>query len=248
VRFEEIDAASLPPIEVAVLDSGIDATHPDLEGRVTAAFEIEEPAEVVEVPPGDNRDTFGHGTAVASIIARIAPHARMASYRVLGPRNAGAGRALIAALRHAVDRGARVINMSLAARKEFGAALWPICDKAYRRGQVVVASKRNMPLVGDLGFPAELSSVISVDRKRFPTPYELRYLTGGAIEFAAHGDDVVVAAPGGGYTEKTGTSFATPAVSGLCALLLAAHPELRPFEVKTVLKAAADDAIAGRSE
>ena len=57
------------------------------------------------------------------------------------------------------------------------------------------------------------------------------------IEFAARGEEVVVAAPGGGETTMTGTSFATPAVSGLCALLVGAYPDLRPFDVKSLLRA-----------
>jgi len=244
---EKLDALaqrSLPPVRVAVLDSGIDATHPDLAARVHGAFAaqvVEGRASVEEQPRHTNHDVFGHGTAVASIIARVAPNAQITDYRVLGTNNSGAGEALVASLRHAIEAGHQVINMSLAARSEFSARLSPLCDRAYRAGQVVVAAMRNMPLT-DLGSPAELTSVISVDRTRFDTSLAVRYVPGNSIEFAGHGDDVVVAAPGGGYTTKTGTSFATPAVSGIVALLLGAYPELRPFEIKSLLRALSRDA------
>jgi len=109
-----------------------------------------------------------------------------------------------------------------------------LCEIAYRQGQVVVASKRNMPLV-DNGFPAELSSCIGVDSTRMEAALNLQYRAGDPIEFIAHGEEVLVAAPNGGYTTKTGTSFAAPAVSALCALMLGTWPALRPFEIKTLL-------------
>ncbi len=88
-----------------------------------------------------------------------------------------------------------------------------------------------------MGFPAEFSNCISVDNKAFVSPYEFVYRPDTVIEYAANGEEVVVAAAGGGYTTMTGTSFAAPTVSGLCALILGAYPALRPFELKTILKA-----------
>jgi subtilisin len=241
-RLEDLAARPLQPVEVAVLDSGVDTTHPDLLARVVEAFTIElasgEP-EVRKRDLGQNGDPLGHGTAVASIIAKLAPNARIVDYRVLGASNLGAGAAVLEALREVLTRGSRVINMSLAVTAEFESRLRPLCETAYRQGQVAVAAKRNMPLV-DFGFPAEFSSCVSVDIDHFASSYKLRYQSDSPIEFAGNGEDVIVAATGGGYTTKTGTSFATPAVTGLCALLLGAFPDLRPFEIKAALKAFAD--------
>lgn len=235
-----LSSRELIPIEVAVIDSGVDATHPDLVGRVSDAFQTrleDGRGEVVAVPQDTNNDTYGHGTAVAGIITAIAPNARIVDVRVLGDRNLGAGLALVAGLQSVLLRDTPLINMSLAASSEFSPALNRLCERAYRRQRVVVASKRNMPLQDD-GFPAEFSSCISVDNNTFPNPpFDLRFRARNAIEFAAHGVDVRVPAPGGGHTTKTGTSFATPTVTGICALLLGAFPSLVPFEVKTVLKA-----------
>jgi subtilisin len=90
--------------------------------------------------------------------------------------------------------------------------------------------------VCDDGFPAELSSSIGVDLGNFLSQFHLKFRPDHAIEFIAHGEDVTVAAAGGGYTTMTGTSFATPAISGICALLVGAFPDLRPFEVKSILR------------
>lgn len=241
-RLDELAGRATHPVEVAILDSGIDATHADLSGRVVAAYSIDaegdEPQITEHVTPA-NRDAFGHGTAVASIIARLAPNARLVDVRVLEPGNQGTGAALVAGLRLVIERRCRLVNMSLAATARFAPGLGELCEKAYRQNQIVIASKRNMPYT-DLGFPAEFSSCVSVDRDNFPTPYHIRFLEENPIEYAAHGDEVVCAVPGGGYTTMTGTSFATPTVTGLCALLLGVFPDLRSFELKTILKALSD--------
>jgi subtilisin family serine protease len=238
--LRSLPSRRLAPVTVAVVDSGVDATHPDLRGRVTEAYRVvtragSKPAVVRGARPR-NADLFGHGTAVAGIIARIAPNARILDIRVLNDRNAGSGVALLAGFRHAVERGARVINMSLAAGAAFAPTLAAICDTAYRRNLLVVAARRNMPLV-DEGFPAEIPTCIGVDIGRFRSPFHILFRENQRIEFAAHGEEVVVPAAGGGHTTMTGTSFATPAVSGLCALLVGAHPGLRPFDVKSILRA-----------
>ncbi len=236
---EALALRSLAPVTIAVLDSGVDATHPDLVGRVVDAVRVElvegKPA-IVHASIHANNDSFGHGTAVASIACKVSPNARIIDVKVLGDGRLGTGAALIAGLRYAVQQRVSVVNMSLAATAEFAARLHALCEQAYRQGQVVVAATRNMPLA-DHGFPAELSSVVSVDQGKLESLYRLYYRRSHPIEYVAHGDEVVVAAAGGGYTTKTGTSFATPAVSGLCALWLGAFPELRPFEVKALLKA-----------
>lgn len=239
--LEDLAGRDLEPLDVAILDSGIDATHPDLAGRISAAYQVEvvdDQARVVASSLQDNNDVFGHGTAVASIVAGIAPNARLVDIRVLGPDNSGSGLALIAGLQWANELRCRVINMSLAASAKYSAQLHALCESAYRRGQIVVAAKRNMPLV-DNGFPAEFTSVISVDRLDLGRLTEVHYLADSIIEFAAPGTNLTVAAPGGGHTVKTGTSFATPAVSGVCALLLGGYPDLRMFELKSLLKAMA---------
>lgn len=248
--FRSFGASRLEPVEVAVVDSGVDGSHPDLLGRIIEAFSVdvvEGAAVVTPVSPRENNDRYGHGTAVASIIARLAPNARIVDIRVLGAGNVGSGEALIGGFRHAVERRSRVVNMSLASKATFAPRLNDLCEQAYRRNQVIVASKRNHPLV-DLGYPAELAVSVSVDRSQYESPFEIAFRPDEVIEFVAHGTEVVVAAAGGGYTKMTGTSFATPTISGLCALLLGRFPGLRPFEVKSALKAQAERAHSASAD
>lgn len=239
--IEEFAKSDLAPVTVAVLDSGIDGSHPDLAGRVVRGiiFEADANGEVQsrETDPTANNDLYGHGTGVASIIGRIAPNTRFFDVRVLGGNNRGSGDALMAGFAHAVDGEARLLNMSLAASEKFVPRMNVICEKAYRKGTTIVAARRNMPLQ-DEGFPAALIPCVGVDNAGAGPEARWRYRN-EVIEYAAHGVDVPVAAFGGGYTTFTGTSFATPIMCGYVALLLGAFPELRPFEVKAVLKAVA---------
>lgn len=241
---EKLRARRLEPVTVAVVDSGVDATHPDLAGRVDEAWRIVTGKDGAKADRGRrsrNNDVFGHGTGVAGIIAQIAPNARIVDVRVLDEHNAATGEALLKGFRLAIERDARLINLSLACRAAYAAPLQAMCEQAYERNQIVIAAKRNMPLQDD-GFPARLSSCIGVDAAALASPYVLRFLRWPPVEFAARGDRVVTPAAGGGYTSMTGTSFATPTVTGLCALLVGAYPDLRLFEIKTVLKDLAEPA------
>ena len=229
----------LAEVKVGILDSGIDGSHPDLQGKVISAViaqqDEDDKATVVPSDPNANNDLYGHGTAVASIIARIAPHARFIDVRVLGGNNLGRSDLLIAGLRYAVTSGANLLNMSLAVNAENLPQIAPLCDQAYRRGIPIIAARRNRPLL-DEGYPASLIPCIGVGNAGQGPEAQWRYKT-SVIEFEAFGVDVPAAAPGGGYTTVTGTSFATPIVAGIVALMLGAHPELRPFEIKALLKA-----------
>ena len=228
----------LQPVDVAILDSGIDATHPDLAGRVAEAFHFQPDGDGVartEVAAGANNDTYGHGTAVASIVARLAPNARLHDLRVLEPGNKGVAACVIAGLRYALERRWRVINLSLAVAEKFSPQLIPLCEKAYFQNQILIASKRNFPFP-DVGYPAAYAATIGIEIGRFDSPFKLVFNPEDTIEFTALGEDITVANVGGGYTTKSGTSFATPVVTSLCALLVGSYPDLRPFEMKTLLK------------
>src|SRR5262245_62118294 len=248
-----VDLARLPtrdlvPVDVAVLDTGIDATHPDLAGRVIESFEIVADEDgrhrAAVTPHAANNDADGHGTGVASVIAAVAPNARIVDVRILGADDVETGAALLTAFQLAVLRRFRLVNLSLACHARYLVPLSELCERAYAQGQVVVAARRNTPLL-EYGIPAQFSSCIGVDSDRFPSPYEFRFRSGSPIECIARGSDVSVAAPGGKYTVQSGTSFAAPAVTGLCALLLGRHPGLAPYEVKSVLKHLGGPARAG---
>jgi hypothetical protein len=188
--------------------------------------------------PGTH-DESGHGTAVASIIARIAPNAQIVDLRIAENEQEGRGEALLAGLRAAWERRSRVVNVSLACERRFLSALSELCEAAHFRNQVVVGAERNTPTL-EKGLPAELATCIGVTCDRSADSQALRFRRNHRIEFSAAGRDVAVAAPGGSYSVRTGTSLAAGAVAGMCALLVGAHPELTPFEVKAILRAMAE--------
>jgi subtilisin family serine protease len=236
--WEEIRSMTLQPVTVAVLDSGVDGSHPDLAGRIAGSFVVDfddGKAVVRELSPTANNDAFGHGTPVAGIIAAIAPNARIYDVRVLTAKPAGAIEVLLTGFQFCLGQPWRLLNMSLAAVSSIRRELIELCERAYFQEQIVVAARRNVPIEDD-GLPASLSSCIGVDRGSYASPFEYMFRPRTPVEFEARGDQVVAPARGGGYTTLTGTSFATPTICGLCALLLGAYPDLTLFELKTLLR------------
>jgi subtilisin len=234
-------------VEVAVIDSGVDASHPDLEGKVTRCCTIgrngEGALECTEAPGTESTDSYGHGTAVAGIITELAPDAGIVSVKVLNEYNSCTGDVLIEGIKWALDRDIKLINMSLAtSKKQFAPRIFKLCEQAYVQEAIIVASKRNF---GDLGFPAMFSSVISVDRADFEDKYGLSFMPRSLIEYEARGTRIRAAAPDKGYAERTGTSFATPHVTGMVALLLSVIPGLLAVEAKAILKSMACARSAG---
>ncbi len=226
---------------VAVVDSGIERGHP-LVGVVDEAVVVtgakgEEPS----IEEDEEGDVCGHGTACAGIIRSLAPDAELISVRVLGAGWTGSGRLLIAGLRWAIERGVDVINMSLSTTKlDLAAALHELTDAAYFNRTIVVASAHNMPVES---FPWRFSSVLSVGSHELEQGDTFFYNPNPPVEFFARGLEVEVAWLGGSTVRSTGNSFATPHMSGLCALIRAKHPELTPFQVKSVLYLTANNVL-----
>lgn len=220
-------------VRVCVLDSGIELGHP-LVGEVQGswAVSIGEDGEVA-VEEDDEGDPCGHGTACAGIIRSLAPDCELYSVRVLGAGYTGSGPVLLGGLRWAVEQGFQVVNMSLSTtKKEFATILHELADAAYFRRSMLVASAHNMPVQS---FPWRFSSVVSVGSHELEDPYALFANPVPPVEFFARGVEVDVAWLGGSTVRCTGNSFATPHVSGLSALVLGKHPELTPFQLKSVL-------------
>lgn len=237
----ELSSLPLGKIRVAVLDTGIDSSHPALRTRVSQAVAYRKTpgGRIVPspLPRRANNDPAGHGTGVAGIIAAIAPNAVLHDIRVLDADSSGFGEVVLGGLADAIASDADVINVSIAIAKDrWWADTSRLLEEARDRGKIVVAAKRNFPRPGDLGIPAELPAAISVDAASFPSPFLLRHFPRAPIPFAALGHAVLTANAGGGWIRLTGTSFAAPVVSALCALFLGANPALELFELKTLLK------------
>jgi subtilisin family serine protease len=230
-------------VRVCILDSGVEAEHPlvgGVEGAVAVEVRESDEVNVVDDVAGD---LCGHGTACAGIVRSLAPEASIFSVRVLGAGFTGSGTALLGGLRWAVEEGFHVINMSLSTTKsQFAGMLHEVADAAYFRRTVLVASAHNMPVES---YPWRFSSVISVGSHEEPEPDTFFYNPTPPVEFFARGVDVEVAWLGGGTIRCTGNSFATPHMTGLCALVLSKHPELTPFQLKSVLFLTATNVAGG---
>jgi subtilisin family serine protease len=220
-------------VRVGILDSGIEAGHPlvgEVEGAVAVSIAPDGELMVEEDTEGD---LCGHGTACAGIVRSLAPESRLFSIRVLGAGYTGSGRVLLAGLRWAVEQGFEVVNMSLSTTKqELAGLLHELADSAYFRRTVLVASAHNMPVES---YPWRFSSVVSVGSHESSDPFDFFYNPAPPVEFFARGLEIDVAWLGGGTIRASGNSFATPHIAGICALILGKHPELTPFQLKSVL-------------
>lgn len=228
-------------VRVAVIDTGVDTSHPDLRGRiVTRATFVD----------GGER-TFAadrHGTAVAGVIAAdadngigifgVAPEAQIVVAKACWHRSRDAIEAacsswtLAKAVDFAITDEARILNLSLGGPPD--ALLGRLIAKALDRGAIVVAAVMDQGPSAP-GFPASLESVIAVVESdsrgavRVPTGH----VRSGLV--AAPGVDVLTTAPGGTYDFLSGSSLAAAHVSGIAALLLERNPRLTAAEVAALL-------------
>jgi len=221
-------------VKVAVLDSGIDATHPDVgpvQGYV-AIRESESGKLVYNTEPHD--DCVGHATACASVIRSLAPACELYSVKVLGATDTGTAPVFEAGLRWAIDNGMKVCNLSLGTcNREFFGVLHELADRAYFGNIILVTAANNMPMPS---FPSIYSSVISVASHGIQDPYTFYYNPKPPVEFGALGIDVRLAWINHTRITATGNSFAAPHITGLVAKILAKRPELTVFQLKTILR------------
>ncbi|HEY7293984.1 MAG TPA: S8 family serine peptidase [Dehalococcoidia bacterium] len=223
-------------VRVAVIDSGIENTHPAIGGAVTTFCQPDrDEAGNITYSFEPHDDAFGHGTACAGIIRGLAPDVELVSVRVLGPRLSGAGVVFAAGLRWAIEHDVQICNLSLGTTvNDFRAALHELADMAAFRNVLLVAAANNMPVPS---FPSMYASVISVAATDDMNPENLLYNPEPPVDFGAPGINVDVAWLGGGRMTVMGNSFAAPHIAGLAARILGKHPGLTPWQVKTVLRA-----------
>jgi subtilisin len=222
---------------VAVVDSGIEHDHPwmddSVKGGVSMEFDpsLEEQIRVDEDNPP--QDLSGHGTACAGIIHGIAPEAEIYSVRVLGRNSRGRAIQFAAGLEWAIENEMKVINLSLStSREEYFGLFHELADLAYFKGVVLVSAVNNIPASS---YPSEYASVVSVAAHEGCDPFTYFYNPSPPVEFGAPGIDLDVAWKDKAILNTTGNSFAAPHIAGIVALIRSKHPELNPFQIKTVL-------------
>lgn len=231
-------------VTVAVVDTGVDANTPQLAGAVLPGQD----SSTAGGTPGT--DCLGHGTFVAGIVAAhpapdtgfagVAPDARILPVRDTTTENRGSAADMARGIRAAADAGAGVINVSASTNVD-DPALRSAVDYAHHRDCLVVAAAANNAERGNpVPYPAAYPGVLAVgavDASGAVAPFSQ---TGGFLGLVAPGVDVISIGPGGpGQWQQSGTSFATPFVSGAAALVRSYRPELDADQVRQRLEATA---------
>jgi len=223
---------------VAVIDSGVDANHPELAGAVAESYDT------LTAPMTPHK----HGTAIAGLIVAhgklmgAAPGAHILAIRAFDGSGASAEGTtfnILKGLDWAAAHGARVINMSFAGPPD--PALHRSLEAAHKKGIILVAAAGNSGPKSSPLYPAADPNVIAVtatdaDDKLFPQANRGRH-----IAVAAPGVQILVAIPDGGYEVSSGTSYSAAEVSGIVALMLERKGGLTPDKARDILLATAKD-------
>jgi len=227
-------------VKVAIVDSGVDAEHPAVAGVARAVDVVADRAGGITIVEGPHEDRYGHGTACAGLIRRVAPGAELISVRVLGADLRGNADCLAAAIDWCIEAGVDVVNLSLSSSNErYRGTFWELVDRAAFAHVCLVSAMSNERKVT---IPSELAGVFSV---ACGSGHDLEAVwcnPRGPAEWAAPGIDLEVAWSGGRTMVTSGNSIAAAVVSGHVARVVGAHPGVAPWQVRAVLAAVARNA------
>lgn len=242
--WEAIGERKLAPVKVAVVDTGVDLTHPDLEGRLVGGANIIDP----KAPP---QDDYGHGTSVTGIIAGItgngvgiagiAPNAQIMPVKAVNSNGQGEEEHLGQGIRYAVDHGADVVVLSLGLHLN-SPYLAEVVRYAEQKGVLLIAAAGNEGK--QVRYPAAYPTVVAVGGASVTNQYKTSSNFGPEIDLIAPWY-VYTTVNGGGYTYKEGTSMAAPQVAGVAALMLGLQPELSVNELRERLRQSAEPVREG---
>jgi subtilisin len=229
-------------VKVAVLDTGIDNTHPDLAANYKGGVSF--------VPGETPMDGNSHGTHCAGTIAAainevgvvgVAPAASLYAVKVLANNGSGQWSWLIAGIDWCINNKMHILSMSLGGGGA-PSALETMCNTAFNKGLLLVAAAGNSgPAMGTVGFPGKYKNVIAVsaiDSSNVIATFSSR---GPEVELCAPGVNVLSTVPGGGYGTKSGTSMACPHTSGAAAVVWGSHRFANNVAIWNLLASAADN-------
>jgi subtilisin family serine protease len=224
-------------IKVAVIDSGIDVSHPSL-GGLELCDDLAVSCDGVNLRIEENKgtDVYGHGTAVASLLLQEAPGVEVGSFRALDSSNHARSFVIAECVNQAIARGYQVINCSFGCRglSRYVMDYKEWVDAAYLAGVQIVAACSNLDST-IREWPSFFPSVISVGGIDCPAG-ELRGRKGSMVSFFAKGERVEVPWSDQQTRIETGSSFAAPLVTGKIAKLLSSFPEMESAAVKPLLQ------------
>ncbi len=258
--FEEIDLYSAwdittgsSNIKVAVIDSGVNVTHPDLGTGLDGYGNVDQSLGWNYLAQNNSMTYIGeHGTAVAGVIAAKTNNGSLRGISGIAGGNRGRGVTIIPycigldapnsayvddAILDAVDKGARVINMSFGVGQN--SAITSAINYALSQNVVVVCASGNDNVYGvgqAVVYPASLLDVVAVGNmgKNMNRYHDSNY--GSALDVVAPGEDIMSTNVSGGYSPVGGTSIAAPVVSGIVALMLSVNPNLSAENVNDIIK------------
>jgi len=239
-------------VKIAVLDSGIDLSHPKLEGlELVDDLAVVEKGPSLDVVESNGIDMYGHGTAIAYLIRSVAPEAQIGSIRVLGERLNSRTAIIQEGACQALDRGYHILNCSFGCGIEEHILRYKSwIDKAYLNGVHIIAACNNVDFARP-EWPGYFPTVMTANFCRSHDSHSFYYRRGNLVEFAAPGEDIEVPWLGGAMKQVTGSSYATPQIAGLLARLLSERPGLEPLEAKALMQRLAmtwSDELAGPNE
>lgn len=228
--------------KVAVLDTGIDTDHPDLDDNLAGCLNFIYSWRTCE-------DDHGHGTHVSGIIAAennsfgvvgVAPDAKIYSLKVLNRRGRGYLSDIIEALDWAVSNQMQVVNMSLGTSSQVQ-SLREAVQRVDDAGIIQVAAAGNSgPANNSVIYPAKYPEVLAIAATDINDQVPSFSSRGPEVDLAAPGKEVYSTYRQGKYKTLSGTSMSAPHVSGVAALRLLLHPEESPAEIKALLKSTAE--------
>ena len=225
-------------VTIAILDSGVDASHPDLAGKIVPGYNFFD-------GNSNTADVYGHGTKAAGTAAAItnngagvsavAADSKIMPIRVAGTDGWATWSALANGTTWAADRGARVISMSFQ-NPSSSAAVLSAANYARSKGAVVIGAAGNTGGYDATAASDAMTIVAATDGSDLRAGWSTY---GPSVDIAAPGVGIYTTTNGGGYGAWSGTSAATPVTAGVAALIIAANPALKPADVDRILQSTA---------